>query len=79
MNGSCHLLADSLEELHAFAARLGLNRAWFQGKRLKHYYLSHGIRAVAIRHGALEITDREMVERFMPDIQHPAPSTPHPA
>jgi hypothetical protein len=37
------------------------------------------MRALAIRHGALEITDREMVERFMPDIQHPAPSTPHPA
>jgi hypothetical protein len=25
-----HLLADSLDELHAFAGKLGLQRAWFQ-------------------------------------------------
>src|SRR5574337_223693 len=28
--GSCHLTADTLEELHAFAAKLGLKREWFQ-------------------------------------------------
>ena len=26
----CHLVADSLDELHTFAARLGLRRSWFQ-------------------------------------------------
>lgn len=30
-----HLTADTPAELHEFAARLGLNRAWFQG-RCKH-------------------------------------------
>jgi hypothetical protein len=29
--GWCHLIADSLEELHAFAASIGLPRRWFQG------------------------------------------------
>lgn len=27
-----HLTADTLDELHAFAARLGLKRVWFQDK-----------------------------------------------
>lgn len=27
----CHLTADSLDELHVFAKRLGLKREWFQG------------------------------------------------
>ncbi|MDB5761637.1 MAG: hypothetical protein JWQ21_632 [Herminiimonas sp.] len=29
-NRWCHLVADSLEELHAFASKLGLKREWFQ-------------------------------------------------
>jgi hypothetical protein len=28
-----HLVADSLEELHAFAMRLGLRRGWFHNRR----------------------------------------------
>ncbi len=31
-----HLIADTEEELHAFAARLGLQRSWFQDPRDKH-------------------------------------------
>jgi hypothetical protein len=30
---SCHMFSDSLDELHAFAARIGLRRAWFQDGR----------------------------------------------
>jgi hypothetical protein len=29
-----HLIADDKDELHAFAARLGLRRAWFQDPTL---------------------------------------------
>lgn len=29
-----HLIADTEDELHAFAARLGLRRAWFQDPRV---------------------------------------------
>ncbi|QWQ39587.1 DUF4031 domain-containing protein [Streptomyces sp. YPW6] len=34
----CHLTADTEDELHAFAARLGLRRSWFQTRAL-HAYL----------------------------------------
>lgn len=54
---SCHLAADSLDELHAFAARLGLKRTWFQaGKRRDrpHYDLTAERRARAVRMGAVE-------------------------
>lgn len=38
---SCHLMADTSDELHAFAARLGLRREWcqHQGRVLEHYDL----------------------------------------
>lgn len=54
--GSCHLMADTLDELHAFAARLGLRSAWFQPHpRWPHYDLTPGRRAEAVRLGAVEV------------------------
>jgi len=51
----CHLTADTVDELHAFAARLGLKRAWFQDhSRHPHYDLTPGKRAQAVRMGAIE-------------------------
>jgi len=32
-----HLTADTLDELHAEAARIGLQRRWFQSGRHPHY------------------------------------------
>lgn len=62
---SCHLYADTNEELHAFAARIGLKRAWFQAKSSgPHYDLTKGRREVAIRLGAVEHTDRQMVDHM---------------
>jgi hypothetical protein len=56
---SCHLIADTNEELHAFAARLGLKRAWFQAKSSgPHYDLTASKRAIAVRLGAVELEDR---------------------
>ncbi|MGX1774789.1 DUF4031 domain-containing protein [Nocardia brasiliensis] len=73
----CHLTADSREELHAFAARIGMRRSWFQdpcvvGKplpskpgsphsRMWHYDLTPSKRAAAVRAGAVEITDAQML------------------
>lgn len=54
----CHLTADSLEELHAMADRIGLKRAWFQpAHRLHqcHYDLVPAKRAAAVRAGAVEV------------------------
>lgn len=35
-----HLVADSLEELHRFAASIGLKRCWFQASHYLHYDLT---------------------------------------
>ena len=62
----CHLLADELDELHAFAAGLGLRRAWFQerpGRPWKdHYDLPEDRRGDAIRRGAVDLTFRQAGE-----------------
>jgi hypothetical protein len=57
---SCHLITDGPnEELHAFAARLGLRRGWFQPSPSgPHYDLTASKRALAVRLGAVELEDR---------------------
>ena len=54
----CHLLTDTDEELHAFAAALGLKRAWFQHRPERpwqdHYDLPEEVRRAAVRAGAVE-------------------------
>lgn len=50
--GSSHLEADTLEELHAFARRLGLKREWFQPRSSPHYDLSPAKRELALLRGA---------------------------
>jgi Protein of unknown function (DUF4031) len=56
--GGGHLQADSLEELHAFAERLGLRREWFQSKPGRpendHYDLGRRGRDLALQLGAIE-------------------------
>jgi hypothetical protein len=63
--GSCHLTTDGdLEDLHEFAARLGLRRAWFQRHRLApHYDLTPEGRELAVGAGAVEVSAREQVRR----------------
>ena len=60
----CHLLADTEEELHAFAAGLGLKRAWFQHRAERpwqdHYDLPEEVRREAVRAGAVEIDLRRV-------------------
>lgn len=52
-----HMLADTEEELHAMADRIGVARRWFQGD---HYDVSLGKRALAVQAGAVEVTVRQM-------------------
>lgn len=59
---SCHLIADTIEELHEFAARLGLKRQWFQhNSSCPHYDLTAGRRAMAVQLGVTELADKEFV------------------
>ena len=62
-----HLVADSPDELHAAAARLGLRREWAQDKgRTLHYDLPEALRLRAIALGiAQAITWRELARRRM--------------
>jgi predicted kinase len=58
----CHMATDgSFEELHAFAARLGLRRAWFQRD---HYDLPPHGRAAAVALGADEVSTAELLRRM---------------
>lgn len=61
--GSCHLAADTLDELHSFAARLGMRRSWFQPGRGRHphYDLVKSRRDRAVALGAIEVSGRDMI------------------
>ena len=69
---SCHLTADTEEELHAFAIKIDMKRSWFQvskGKEIPHYDLIKSKRDKAIKLGAIELTRRQMVERIQSYIK----------
>jgi hypothetical protein len=52
-NEWCHLVADTLDELHEFAYLLGLKRKWFQGSAsYPHYDITVTCRMKAISFGA---------------------------
>jgi hypothetical protein len=57
-----HLVSDtSFEELHEFAARLGIPRRFFQGD---HYDLPPHLRARARELGAMPVGTRELIARM---------------
>jgi len=69
-NQSSHLASDDVDELHAFAARIGMKRSWFQNHgRLAHYDLNVNRRRLAVRAGAIELTRREFYDRFLRPIK----------
>lgn len=66
-----HLFADTQDELHAFAASIGLKRSWFQAGKprpdgtpsdLWHYDVTDSKREQAIAAGAKAVTWRESVQ-----------------
>ncbi|WP_150611123.1 DUF4031 domain-containing protein [Pandoraea terrigena] len=60
----CHLVADSLDELHTFAASLGLKRGWFQAQAsFPHYDVTVEVREIALSRGAQVADRRTLVTR----------------
>lgn len=58
----CHMVADTIEELHAMADRIGVARRWYQGPPKTgrpHYDIALSKRAIAVQFGAKQITWRE--------------------
>ena len=51
---SCHMIADSLEELHAMADAIGHKRGWFQKRSFPHYDMVASRRTLAVKLGAIE-------------------------
>lgn len=70
---SCHLMADSVEELHAFAKRIGCKRQWFQPLSSPHYDLVLSKRELAVHHGAIELDRKGLVELIRRLRGAPAP------
>lgn len=60
----CHMLADTPDELHAMADRIGVARRWFQAPpkaSFPHYDICKSKRALAVEHGAIECDRNALV------------------
>jgi hypothetical protein len=56
-----HMIADTEEELHAMADRIGVARRWFQQKSSgDHYDISLTKRTLAVKAGAREVTMKQL-------------------
>lgn len=67
----CHLLADDVDELHRFAALLGLHRISYQGPPKSgnpHYDLTAFERSRAIVYGALP-SDRTLIVTVLHELR----------
>ena len=61
-----HMVSDqSLDELHQFAAQLGLKRSWFQPRHRASHYDLRGFNMLhqAIKAGAKVVGTRELLRR----------------
>lgn len=61
----CHMIADTLQELHAMADTIGVNRRWFQAQAsIPHYDVCLTKKQLAITHGAIEVDRRTLVKKI---------------
>lgn len=58
----CHMVADTLEELHIMADAIGVKRKWFQSHtNYPHYDICKQSKDKALSLGAQECTKKELV------------------
>lgn len=53
----CHMIADSEEEMHDMAAKIGVARKWYQGD---HYDICLDKKKKAIENGAILVSMKEL-------------------
>lgn len=64
-NGWCHLVGDTIPNLHKFAESVGIKRCWFENKRGKnrpHYDVREKRLQEMIDAGAKLVSSKEVVE-----------------
>lgn len=64
----CHMVADTLAELHEMADRIGIQRKWFQCLKkasYPHYDICLSKKALAIKSGAVPLSLRENKKLFI--------------
>ncbi len=71
----CHLIADTEAELHAMAAKIGIERRWFQPDHIPHYDISVKKRDLALKMGAIAI-DRQKLAALMERYRPKPPTLP---
>lgn len=60
---TCHMTADTIDELKAFARYAGIPKSrWHRGSAVPHYDLNRRYRELAIALGAVERSAREQAE-----------------
>ena len=66
----CHMMADTHDELLLMVDKIGVNRKWIQhpGTNKEHFDICQSKRVLAIRHGAAELTMRELCLRMNPEL-----------
>lgn len=61
-----HMTADTIDELHDMARRIGMRRGWFQDKpHHQHYDITMTRRRDAIRLGAIPLSTRDYARKVM--------------
>lgn len=69
-----HMIADSLDELHEMAKRIGVDKKHFQDKPGQpHYDICRSKKELAISFDAKLIDDREMIAILKKNFQHSRP------
>lgn len=59
-----HLVADTLEELHIFAANIGLKKEWFQHhKKHPHYDIWGTLLKKALESDVMVISSKDLVQK----------------
>lgn len=61
-----HLVADNLDQLHQMVDKIGISRRWFQNTKsdgIPHYDICKSKKVLAIQHGAIELNDRQILDR----------------